>query len=471
MTSSSSLSSIVDGLVRAQYGAAEEATEEELDKHVADLILKEAKKKAEAFSQTGIRAYLGGGGGGAGAEPSNAPKTNKRFLTSIIKSTDDHNRTILQAQAQAALEIKRERDEIERRERRARAEEAVEAEKARRRRGGRRGRDEDRDGGRGLGPLGWADGEAGGEEAAGLGDVEWGGERNGPSRSHRRHDDESNGTEEDSRAKKRRRSTSRSRKDDEPSSSRKRRHSRSPSRDGEDSNKKRSKDDRKRRKSRSRSPSRTKDATTSREAELREKLKHKSRKEKAKSPEAAPPPPPPPKRPKLSSRPPSPSTTPPPPPRGSPPPRPDSRSSSRSSMSITPGPEPALPSKMDKYFDEDYDPRLDVDPLHAPNVPATGLINNEEYIGWDAMLELIRQRAQDKTDKKHKGTSSSSSKTKVSTMRPTSTSVSTSKLASGSAWGGENASIMNIEYKKRGTVREWDMGKGDIDDDPFNPFA
>ena len=30
------------------------------------------------------------------------PKTNKRFLSSIIRSTDDHNKTILRAQAQAA---------------------------------------------------------------------------------------------------------------------------------------------------------------------------------------------------------------------------------------------------------------------------------------------------------------------------------------------------------------------------------
>ena len=58
---------------------------------------------------------------------SSAPKANKRFLTSIIKTTDEHNKTILRAQALAAEEVRKERLEQEKRERRARAEEAVEA--------------------------------------------------------------------------------------------------------------------------------------------------------------------------------------------------------------------------------------------------------------------------------------------------------------------------------------------------------
>ena len=51
------------------------------------------------------------------AESNHAPQTNKRFLTSIIKSTDDRNKAVLKAQAVAAQEIKREREEQERRER------------------------------------------------------------------------------------------------------------------------------------------------------------------------------------------------------------------------------------------------------------------------------------------------------------------------------------------------------------------
>ncbi|TFY52638.1 hypothetical protein EVG20_g10469 [Dentipellis fragilis] len=55
---------------------------------------------------------------------------------------------------------------------------------------------------------------------------------------------------------------------------------------------------------------------------------------------------------------------------------------------------------MDRYFEESYDPRLDVAPLAPPEVPATGLINNAEFEGWDAMLELIRLRREDRAEKK-----------------------------------------------------------------------
>ncbi|KAJ8453916.1 hypothetical protein ONZ45_g19513 [Pleurotus djamor] len=107
---SSSLSSVVSNLVRAQMGTSvtSSVTDEDLDKHVAELILKEAKKKAEKYSQHGIRAYLRNN-----IVDSNAPKTNKRFLTSIIRSTDDHNKTVLRAQALAAEEVKKARIDAE----------------------------------------------------------------------------------------------------------------------------------------------------------------------------------------------------------------------------------------------------------------------------------------------------------------------------------------------------------------------
>jgi hypothetical protein len=55
-----SLSSVVSGLVRAQMGTtvSSTVTDEDLDRHVAELILKEAKKKAEQYGQQGISAYL-----------------------------------------------------------------------------------------------------------------------------------------------------------------------------------------------------------------------------------------------------------------------------------------------------------------------------------------------------------------------------------------------------------------------------
>lgn len=123
------------------------------------------------------------------------------------------------------------------------------------------------------------------------------------------------------------------------------------------------------------------------------------------------------------------------------------------SPSASPGPEPPvqLPSKMDKYFEESYDPRLDVAPLSAPKVPATGLIDNAEFEGWDAMLELIRVRREDKEEKKRlerMGLSKEQIKKEISSSK-----------AVGDRWNSGGATAMDIEYKKRGTVREWDLGK------------
>jgi hypothetical protein len=112
------------------------------------------------------------------------------------------------------------------------------------------------------------------------------------------------------------------------------------------------------------------------------------------------------------------------------------------SRTPTPGPELAeqLPSKMDKYFEESYDPRLDVAP---PKVPATGLINNADFEGWDRMLELIRVRREDKEDKK-----------RMERLGLTKEKVKDKKKGI-----SESISIMDIEYKKKGSVREWDLGK------------
>ena len=56
----SSLSSVVSSLVRASMGTSVSSTvkDEDLDRHVAELILKEAKQKAERYNKDGIRAYL-----------------------------------------------------------------------------------------------------------------------------------------------------------------------------------------------------------------------------------------------------------------------------------------------------------------------------------------------------------------------------------------------------------------------------
>lgn len=60
MSGSSSLSSVVSGLVRAQMGSSvpNNVQEDEVDHYVQELILREAKQKAERYGSLGIQAYL-----------------------------------------------------------------------------------------------------------------------------------------------------------------------------------------------------------------------------------------------------------------------------------------------------------------------------------------------------------------------------------------------------------------------------
>ena len=99
---------------------------------------------------------------------------------------------------------------------------------------------------------------------------------------------------------------------------------------------------------------------------------------------------------------------------------------------------------MDKYFEASYDPRLDVTPLAVPTIPATGLISDAEFAGWDAMLEVIRLRRQDREDKK--------------ALERWGVGKEKEKERDKRGKEGE-VSALDIKYKKRGSVREWDMGK------------
>ena len=60
MPGASSLSSVVSGLVRAQMGSSvsNNVQDDEVDRYVQELILKEAKQKAEQYGSLGIQAYL-----------------------------------------------------------------------------------------------------------------------------------------------------------------------------------------------------------------------------------------------------------------------------------------------------------------------------------------------------------------------------------------------------------------------------
>lgn len=96
---------------------------------------------------------------------------------------------------------------------------------------------------------------------------------------------------------------------------------------------------------------------------------------------------------------------------------------------------------MDKYFASGYDPRLDVGALPLPAVPATGLVGDAEFAGWEAMLDVIRQRREDREERRRGGEGKGREKKgKEEDVK-------------------EGVDIMAIEYKKRGAVREWDLGK------------
>lgn len=125
------------------------------------------------------------------------------------------------------------------------------------------------------------------------------------------------------------------------------------------------------------------------------------------------------------------------------------------SQSILPSSPPhQLLSKMDRYFEESYDPRLDIAPLSVPNVPATGLIDNAEFEGWDAMLEVVRIRREDKAEKKMLERKMGIRKDKKDKKGK-----STELGIVNDRWREDSENIMEIEYKKKGSVREWDMGK------------
>ena len=89
---------------------------------------------------------------------------------------------------------------------------------------------------------------------------------------------------------------------------------------------------------------------------------------------------------------------------------------------------------MDKYFTADYDPRLDLTPVLASD----GFLPPSSFEGWDAMLQVIRLRREEKEEKKRL------------LERPG----KASKKAT-----GELDDIFAIEYTKRGSTREWDEGK------------
>ncbi|KAJ9121572.1 hypothetical protein QFC22_002191 [Naganishia vaughanmartiniae] len=90
--------SIVDKLVRAAAAVPTDIPDDQLNRHVADLLAKEAKEKEAKWREMGIGVYLNDKPGSS----SRAPKANTRFLKSIVRDVDGHNTALLRQQAEAA---------------------------------------------------------------------------------------------------------------------------------------------------------------------------------------------------------------------------------------------------------------------------------------------------------------------------------------------------------------------------------
>ena len=382
----------------------------------------------------------------------NVPRANKRFLSSIIRSTDDHNKAILRSQALAAAELKEERDEQERRERMARADEAAQDRLRRLMSGGRRVTAEDR----------WRP------------DRDRHKRREGQGREDERHRDRFGDASSKSPSRKRywdededeyRRRMSSSHRSSRHSSTRhhRRRHSTSRSRSPRRRDKRTSRSHRSQSSSRSRTVHKSPDVESSHHHRSRSRSPrgdqsptstnlshndstHSRRRHRTSSRSGS------------CSRGPAQQKSSPAPlspiphasPKRSPSPILDDTSDTLSQGPIS--------SKMDKYFAPNYDPRLDVAPLASSSsgltidVPATGLVDNSQFEGWDAMLELIRLRREDRMEKK---------RLERLGLLPEKAKEGRGKKGKGmvSASAEDGKGIMEIEYAKKGAVREWDMGK------------
>ncbi|ORY96359.1 hypothetical protein BCR43DRAFT_524469 [Syncephalastrum racemosum] len=110
----SALSTAVSDLIRAAHGGeAHNVPDEDLDRYVADLILKEAAAKKEKYDRVGVRAYQPN----HASQPPN--RLNKRFLMNVVKSTDTHNQALLrqereEEEARRARRIQQEEEDNDR---------------------------------------------------------------------------------------------------------------------------------------------------------------------------------------------------------------------------------------------------------------------------------------------------------------------------------------------------------------------
>ncbi|WVQ74224.1 hypothetical protein IAR50_003819 [Cryptococcus sp. DSM 104548] len=374
-----SLNSVVSRLVRAASGISADISDADLDAHVAQLLAQEAKAKETKWSELGLSGLLGNSMLAGRDEPDpSLPKPNKRFLASIIRTVDGHNSALLRSQAGSA--------------RQARQERMPDLPPSRGQPSSKRG---------GAGPAGRLFGGAmrdmsrnepkrddrGARRVREEGDheiVEKVGrndrrERSDRSKGKERERDERSHRSDHHHREDRTRDSERQDEEEDRHQSRRDKDRRGRERGLDRRDRKQERDrerDRDRRRYRHDSFDEDRPRKSRRSYSPDERSYRRSRHNDSDVEHL------PPKSPKSSRH--QSSSSKPPPPRNTPPPKP--RSPSRSP---SPSPPPPPKSKMDRYFEESYDPRLDF----PTTVASEGIVQD---VGWDNMLAVLKERGKKK---------------------------------------------------------------------------
>ncbi|KAK4052771.1 hypothetical protein OIV83_002058 [Microbotryomycetes sp. JL201] len=426
-----SLSSIVSQLVRSQYGeSASSVPDDQLDQHVAQMLLQDAHKKQQQWNERG--SYLD-------VQPDkNAPirKPNKRFLTNMIKSVDDHNQALLRQEREVIR--KRERDE------RDAADEWRREFRQESKRSHNRRHDDDRNESKSEDGYGYrrryGDEDEHGRER--RRDKERRSDHASGSRRHRSDRDSDDEYYERRRSHRdhsrsndeRRSSLSPQRRRDaesiDVSPSRQSRHKDRSGKEQDDSKHGQARSERGKRheyddERRDRERRAFKDVSTTEQSvdDVLAQIESETNDKRSRSDRDMP--------------------------RASPPPKPST----------------APPSKMDKYFEPDYDPRLDVNLDHVTQ--SNGLIADAGFDGWNTMLQVIRERKEEKKEREwREKLERKREREKVRKEREHRRKRRRGESVSSGEDPGEEArdrgtgsGLMEIEYSKRGSTREWDLGK------------
>ncbi|KAI9250393.1 hypothetical protein EDC94DRAFT_527149 [Helicostylum pulchrum] len=111
--SNNAINNVVANLIRAAAGSsAKDVSDQDVDKYVADLILKEAQEKRIKYDKVGVEAYQPNG-----LIKKPKPKPNTRFLLNVVKATDSHNQFVIKANEDNVAKLREERLQREREER------------------------------------------------------------------------------------------------------------------------------------------------------------------------------------------------------------------------------------------------------------------------------------------------------------------------------------------------------------------